>query len=77
MPSPPIKRAVRLLRFAGALAVLLALVAIAGIAEDGAGGKSGSLIAAAIILGAGALLGLALTAWSHLQRQKDEHDPRP
>ena len=79
MPVPirlaQLGRIARLLRLAAAVAVILALVAIVTIARGGSADRSEALIAAAVMLGAGALIGTALVAWPY--RRKDKHDPRP
>ena len=75
-PRAAVGRSVRLLRLAGALAVMLAALAIFGIA-NGRQEASGPLIAAAIAIGAGALVGLAIAARPFLKRKKNEHDLRP
>jgi len=81
MPAPAprvaLGRSVRLLRLAGALAIMLAALAIAGIVDGGPEKESGALIAAAIVIGAGALVGLVLAARPFLKRKKQPHDARP
>lgn len=69
-------RSVRILRLLGALAVVAAVLAIITIVKGDAPGRSQALVALAIFLGAGALLGLAMAILSHSKRWKDQHDPR-
>ena len=79
MPAPvrpaTVERAVRLLRLMAAFAVIVALVAVVTIIKGGPADRSQALVSAAVILGGGALLGLAIAAWPY--RQKVKNDPRP
>lgn len=78
MPTPgqpgSTGRSVRILRLTAALAVITALVAIVTIVNGDPGGRSEALVAAAIILGAAALLGMGLAAWPYIKKAKN--DPR-
>ena len=76
MPDPghhrPNGRSVRILRLVAALAIVSALVAIARIVKGAPAGPSHALVAAAIILGAAALLGMGLAAWPHIKKAKND-----
>ena len=67
---------VRALRLMAALSLVVALAADAAIVNGGTQAKCQALVAAAIILGCFALLGLALLALSYIPRKKDQNDPR-
>ena len=67
-------RFVRILRLVAALGVILALVAVATIVKGDAAERSQALVAFAMILGATALLGMAIVAWPY--RRKEKNDPR-
>ncbi|MDP9421944.1 MAG: hypothetical protein M3Q19_03775 [Pseudomonadota bacterium] len=54
--------------------MIIAMVAVVALVKGGSADRSQALIAVAIMFGAGALLGMALLAWPH--RQKDKNDPR-
>lgn len=73
-PPPPV-RPVRILRLLGALAVIIALIAIVTIVKGGPAGRGEALVAVAIILGAIALLGTGLAAWTYIK--KETNDPGP
>ena len=64
-PSRPARLGVRLLRFAGVLAALTALVAIIAILRGDPLGRGETLIGASIMLGAIALAGLTLLPLAH------------
>ena len=70
-------RSIRILRFIAALAIIVALAALVTIVQGEPAGRSHALVAAAIFLGAGALLGMTLVALPHAYRKKDKNDPRP
>jgi hypothetical protein len=74
---PPAERGIRLLRLVAGLSVLTAMIAVVTIVRGDAAGKSHILIVAAIVLGAGALLGMAIVTLSHAYRRKDQNEPRP
>ena len=68
-------RSVRVLRLVAALGVISALAAIVTIVKGDPAGRSQTLVTAAIILGATALLGMGIAAWPFIKKVKN--DPRP
>ena len=74
MPAPPrsasTQFAVRTFRFLGALAVLLALMAVFAMVNGVSNDRNRDLVALSIFLGAGALVGLPLAIFAHFRRRK-------
>ena len=68
------RRSVRLLRLLAAVAVIIAVTAVAAILDGGATGRSRALVAAAILAGTAALIGMAAAAWPYIKKEKN--DPR-
>ena len=67
----------RVLRVAAAMSLIVALAAVATIVNGDSPARSRALIAAAIMLGALALLGMALLALAYARRKKVQNDTRP
>jgi hypothetical protein len=74
---PSAERGFRILRLTAALSVIIALVAVVTIVKGDDAGKSNTLIMVAIVLGACALVGMALLALPHAYSRKDQNDSRP
>jgi hypothetical protein len=66
----------RVLRLMAALSLIVALAAVATIVNGDSAARSELLIAAAIILGSCALLGMALAALPFIRRKKEQNDAR-
>ena len=78
MPVPGrLAAQVRALRLIAALALIVALAALAAILNGESATRSRGLIAAAIVLGCSALLGMAAVALVHAYRKKVQNDHRP
>ena len=74
---PSTERIVRLLRLAAVLSVIIAGIALVTSARGDLAGKSHALIIVAVVLGAGALVGMAMLTLFYVHGQKDKNDPRP
>ena len=70
-------RSIRMLRLMAAFAIVVALAAVVTIMKGDPADRSKALVAAAIVLGASALLGMTLVALPYAHRKKDQNDPRP
>ena len=68
---PSAERGFRILRLAAALSVIVAMVAVVTVVKGDLAGKSQALIAAAVVLGASALVGMAVLTLTYAYRRKD------
>ena len=66
----------RVLRVMAVMSLVIALAAVATIVNGDSLAKSRGLVAAAIVLGSCALLGMALMARPFVRRKKEQNDPR-
>lgn len=74
--NAPFARSIRALRLVAAFAIVVALAAVTTIIKGGPVARSQALVAAAIVLGASALVGMALAALPYVRRKKEQNDTR-